>query len=377
MTDNYVNWRARLAGEEVRTFLQPQLFDCGYYRKPIVRKLPNGQNETTGWEPVAIFIDGEDGLSGLIGIGDDMRELADEDIYGERLWSWISNRPITYEVYQAVAERGEPWPDSKEVQLAATMGVEAVPAANREVTRNDNMPDEVDNRPGYVIAAEAIDKAIAVSKAHVVTDVKTAEIGLGIVNRIAELRLKAKRDGEAEYKPLYAQYKNLLDAWKPPVDRADTEEKRQTASINSWKRAEEKRLRDEAAKADAERKRLADEAATKQAEEDEKAARAADRAIANGEPPSMAEAPFEVEMPEPVVAPVFIAPPVINLNGTYGKRKLRETPKEPTFTINDYDAVYAHFKNLESVKSTLAILVKAAVKSNITVPGVTVTKEEE
>ena len=82
-------------------------------------------------------------------------------------------------------------------------------------------------------------------------------------------------------------------------------------------------------------------------------------------------------MPEPVVAPVFVAPPVINLNGTYGKRKLRETPKEPTFTINDYDAVYAHFKNLESVKSTLAILVKAAVKSNITVPGVTVTKEED
>jgi hypothetical protein len=378
MTDNYANWRLRIEGKEVKTFLQPQLFDCGYYRKPLVKKLANGQNETTGWEPVAIFIS-DDGLAGLIGSGDAIRDLTEEEIYGEQLWSWINNRPITYEVYQAVAERGEPWPDSKEVQLAATMGVEAIPAANREVNRSDNAPpDEVDNRPGYVIAAEAIDKAIAVSKAHVVKDLASAEIGLGIVNRIAELRLKAKRDGEAEYKPLYAQYKNLLDAWKPPVDRADTEEKRQTANINGWKRAEEKRLKDEAAKAEAERARIAAEAEKARIAREEAEQRIADRAIANGEPPSMAEAPFEVEMPEPEpVKPAPVQPTTVALVGTYGRRKLRETPVEPTFTIDDYDAVYNHFKNLESVKSCLAILVKAAVKSNITVPGVTVTKPEE
>jgi hypothetical protein len=260
------------------------------------------------------------------------------------------------------------------------MGEEnVVPAANREVTRSDNQPpEEVDNRPGYVIAAEAIDKAIAVSKAHAITDQKSAEVGLGLVNRIAELRLKAKRDGEAEYKPLYAKYKNLLDAWKPPVDRADAEEKRQTANINAWKRAEEKRLRDEAAKAEAERKRLEEQEAARRQEEEERAARAMDRAIANGEAPATMEMPFEVEMPEPVTAaPAPVTPTVVALAPTYGKRKLRETKAEPTYTITDYEAALGFFKNTDAVKACIEILIKGAIKVNVTVPGVTVTKPEE
>lgn len=381
MTDYYTNWKARLEGATVKTYLQPQLEDAGYYRKPITRKLANGQNETLDWEPVALWVENDD-LLGLIGRGAAMRDLSEQELIGEEFWSWICRNPIPYEVYQAVAERGEPWPDSKEVQLANTMGEADIPAANREVTRSDNQPppEEEDKRPASVKAAEAIDKAIAVSKAHTITDQKSAEIGLGLVNRIAELRLKAKRDGEAEYKPIYAQYKNLLDAWKPPVDRADAEEKRQTANINSWKRAEEKRLREEAAKAEAERKRLEEEAAARAAEEEERAQRAADRAIANGVPPSEQDL-FEVEAPEPIVAPIPIAAPIqpttVTLTGTYGKRKLRDTPVEPTFTIDDYNAAVDFFKNTETIKAAITILIKGAIKVNVMVPGVTVTKPEE
>ena len=379
MSDNYANWKARLEGRAVKTFLQPQLEDAGYYRLPITNRKPNGQTDITGWVPVAMWVEGGE-LAGLVGAGDDIRDMTSEQLYGEQFWSWICRHPITYEVYQAVAERGEPWPDAPEVQLANTMGEEAVPAANRDVNRNHNAAPEEDKRPAYEKAAEAIDKAIAVSKAHAITDQKSAEIALGMVNRIAELRLAAKRDGEAEYKPLYAQYKKLLDAWKPPVDRADAEEKRQTANINAWKRAEEKRLREEAAKAEAERKKLEEEAAARAKEEEERAQRAADRAIANGVPPAEQDL-FEVEVPEPIVAPIPLSAPIqpttVALAPTYGKRKLKDTPVEPTFTIDDYNAAVDFFKNTDTIKAAITILIKGAIKVNVAVPGVTVTKPEE
>jgi hypothetical protein len=377
MTDYYANWKARLAGSAVKTYLQPQLEDAGYYRLPITNRKANGQTDVTGWVPVAMWVDGGE-LCGLVGAGDDIRDMTSEQLCGEQFWSWICRNPISYELYKAVAEDSQPWPDSPAQQLAATMGEETVPAANREVTRSDNMPPEEPELPPHEKAAQAIDKAIAVAMAHAVVDKQSAEIGLGIVNRLAELRLQAKRDGEAVYKPVYAEYTKLRGMWVPPVERAENAEKGMTSKINSWKRAEEKRLREEAAKAEAERKRLEEEAAAKRAEEEERAARAADRAIANGIPPSEHEAPvMELEPPAVEPAPAPVKPTTVALAPTYGKRRLRETPVEPIFTINDYDAVYQHFKNLESVKACLAVLVKAAVKANIAVPGVTVTTEEE
>jgi hypothetical protein len=379
MTDYYANWKARLAGQTVKTFLQPQLEDAGYYRLPITNRKPNGQTDITGWVPVAMWVDGGE-LTGLVGAGDDIRDMSSDQLCGEQFWSWICRNPITHEIYKAVAEDGKPWPDSPAVQLAATMVQQAeptIPAANREVTANHNAAPEEDNRPAYEIAAEKIDNARGVADTFEVKDLKTAEQALGIVNRLAELRLNAKRDGEDEYKPHYNKYKKLLDAWKPPIDRAEASEKALTAKINSWKRAEEKRLREEQAKADAERKRQHEEAARKLEEEEAAAARAMDRAIANGEPPSAQAAPvLELEPPVEQPAPAPVAPPVINLNGPYGKRRLRDTPPTVIVEITDYDKVYEFFKNTEAVRSCLMILAKASVKVNVPVPGVTTRNEE-
>lgn len=380
MSDHYANWKARLAGQTVKTYLQPQLEDAGYYRKPLSEKDPsgNGKNIVKGWEPVALWVDNS-ALCGLIGAGDAIRDLSEHELAGEELWSWICRNPISYSLYQAVAEAGEPWPDAPEVQLANTMP-EAVPAANREVTRNDNAPPEEDKRPAYVIAAEAIDNARGVADTFEVTDLKTAEQGLGIVNRLAELRLKAKRDGEEEYKPHYNKYKALLDAWKPPIDRCETSEKNLTARINSWKRAEEKRLKEENAKAEVERKRLADEAEAKRLEEEERIARAADRAIANGIPPAEQEAPVVEEPPISLQAALNTSlsnkPTVVALAPTYGKRKLRPTAPEVIVEITDYDKVYEFFKNTEAVRACLMLLAKASVKVNVPVPGVTSRTED-
>lgn len=376
MTDFYANWKARLAGQTVKTFLQPQLEDAGYYRLPITNRKQNGQTDITGWVPVAMWVEGEE-LTGLVGAGDEMREMTSTQLCGEQFWSWICRNPITYEVYDAVANHGAPWPDSPAEQLANTLP-EAVPAANREVTRNDNAPPEEDKRPAYEIAAEKIDNARGVADTFEVKDVKTAEQALGIVNRLAELRLNAQRDGEAEYKPHYNKYKKLLDAWKPPVDRAAASEKALTAKINSWKRAEEKRLKDEAAKAEAERAAAVAKAELERIEREERAARAADRDIAAGIPPAEQELPVIQEVPITLTEALRkpIAPTTVALVSTYGKRKLRDTPPAVIVEITDYDAVYQFFKNTESVKACLMILAKASIKVNVPVPGVTTRNEE-
>jgi hypothetical protein len=119
MTDNYINWRRRLAGEKVETFLQPQAADCGYYRKPITEAVlgangkTNGQKRVIGWIPVAYYVDAflPTVLRGLIGAGDGMRDLSEHEVTDESLWSYCCRYPIPYDVYQAVAENGEPWPD--------------------------------------------------------------------------------------------------------------------------------------------------------------------------------------------------------------------------------------------------------------------------
>jgi hypothetical protein len=120
MTDFYANWKARLAGQTVKTYLQPQLEDAGYYRLPITNRKPNGQTDITGWVPVAMWVEGEE-MTGLVGAGDEMREMTSTQLCGEQFWSWICRNPITYEVYDAVANHGAPWPDSPAEQLANTL----------------------------------------------------------------------------------------------------------------------------------------------------------------------------------------------------------------------------------------------------------------
>jgi hypothetical protein len=121
---SYTNWTKRLAGEKVKTFVQPQPDDEGYYRKPVTEMVlgrdgkTNGQRRVIDWIPVAYFLtdpssaDGQH-LAGLIGAGKHMRDMTDDETADESLWSWVCRHPIPYEMYTAVAESGESWPDLK------------------------------------------------------------------------------------------------------------------------------------------------------------------------------------------------------------------------------------------------------------------------
>jgi hypothetical protein len=365
---SFTRWRRRLLGERVETFLQPDQGDEGYYRKPVKKKLNNGQWQTLGWNAVGLWMGPNGQMTGLIHSWDNpiiVRDLTRDELTSEEFWSYIVANPISYETYEKVAG-GEPWPDSKEVQLANTMP--DIPAADREVAKDDNKPPE--DLPLDVQHRNAIMSAVGVAKAFTVTSDDTAEQGLGIKNRLAELRLAAQRDGEAAYKPVYAEYKRLFGIWNPMVGLAEDEEKSLNGKLLTWRESERRRIAAEAEKVRVEAAKAAAAEAERKRLEEEAAQRAADRAIIRGEPEAAPEIHEEAPCPAPPAAASTPAP--APLRPTYGKRKLKE--EEKTFLDEtqpiDFDALYQHFKNTEVVQLTLKTLALAAVRSGSEVPGV-------
>jgi hypothetical protein len=358
MTDYYANWRKRLAGETVKTFLQPQLEgDCGYYRRPITEAVlgpnnkTNGQKRIIGWEPVAYFP--KDGtLHGAIGA----RRMTSNEVTDEGLWSWVVKYPIKEETYRA-AVRGEPWPDlmARPAEPAMThtnvaAEQESTGTTVREITIGDNKPPAVEPHIEY---GEAIDNAVRAARDLQVTDEASAAMVLGAENRIAELRLAADKAGKAVYQPLYQQYKTIMARWTPMLTLAKTMEESLHRKYMLWRAAEKKKADDAAAAAAAEAARI-----------EEANARAADRAIAQGIPE-----PAPV-VPEPPLATAAAHVPVAATYRAPGQRKAaQEVEKWFLDAIDDQDEVYKFFRDNADVKAALLKVATAAIKNGQEVPG--------
>lgn len=369
---SFINWQRRLAGETVKTFLQPQLEDEGYYRKPIVEPVigangkTNGQKRIIGWTPVAYFID-RGMLCGVIGD----RDMAANEVTDETLWSYVCKHPIKEEVYRAVAERGEPWPDASpaaafnkdmavdpEKALDKAMGADADDQQRLETEMavllgpgsNSNKAPPVEP---HVEHGEAIDNAVRAAQDLKATDETTAAILLGAKNRLAELRIAADKAGHAIYDPLRKVYVDAQKPWPIMVAKADTMEKALNTRYLTW-RADEKKKAEKAAAEAAESQRLIDEANQ----------RAADRAISRGEPEAAPEVP-EVS-PAAMPAPAPVTP-------TYRAAGQRTTPREVERWwldgINDQAKVYEFFKNNAAVGAVLFNLAADATKNGQEVPG--------
>jgi hypothetical protein len=332
-------------------FSQPQPEDEGYYRKPQTEPVlgangqPNGQKRVIGFEPVAYFM--KDGiLQGAIG----KRRMTPEEVSDEGLWSWVVNRPISYEWWQA-AVKGEPWPDLQKIEETLKNSAAAIPAANREVTSSDNAPPE--GVEPHIYHAELIENAIRASRDLLVTDEASAAILLGAKNRVAELRLAADKAGHAIYDPLHAAYKAEQVKWPGMVKKAADWETTLNRRYLEWRDAENRRIAREKA-----------DAAQRQAEIDAANARAADRAIAQGQPE-----PAPV-VPEPTQDTAAAPTPV---SATYRAPGQRAKPKEVETWhldgIDDFDAVYKHFKDNADVKAALTKVATATIKSGQEVPG--------
>lgn len=383
---SYTNWEKRLKNITVTTHEQPYAEDEGYYRKPITEKLANGRNKIIDFIPVAVFVDQADNKTLVvhIGAGDNLREIdTPEAIADADFWTWCCRYPITHQAYND-ALAGKPWPDLTPIERAVGEGaqvrpakpdekstVEAVPAANREVARTDNLPPDepVEDLPLDQQHANAIDAVIAKASLKIVNDIEAAA-ALGNKNLLAELRLAADKDGKAIYEPMYRAYTAEQKKWSPIGKRAKDHEDALNKAILTYRETERKRLAAIAAKkaeeeAAAERDRLAEIARLEEINQ-----RAADRAIIAGEEipePLVPELPPE---PEPLPIPATPAP----LVATYGSRKIKEEVKLILDAITDQDAVYTFLRDDPKLKALLLELATAKVKAGFTVPG-TKTRE--
>lgn len=357
---SYEKWRARLRGDKVVNFLIPDDQDEGYYRKPHGVKKSNGIMEIHGYTPVALFMVGG-AIGGLWGAGADVRDMTEDELCDEGLWSWLVGNPVSYETYTAVAERGERWPDLNPVQTAASAINEALKAEGdgKRLAENQDAPAEgaKDAPKEPETAAEfkaVIDRLVLNSlETTAVTTEEEAAVAAGTKNMIAETRLASKKKGEEAYKPHWTAYKKLHGEWTPMLAVAETEEKRLERIVLTFR---QKKRETDAAQAAQEQQR--------QAQEEEANQRAADRAISQGEEP-----------PPPVVEPTPPKPPEAQkpVAPTYGTRTIKE--EEKTFTtIEDEAKVCAFYRGSPELVAVLHTLIDRSLKKGEAVPGITTRK---
>lgn len=187
IADQFAAWGALLRGE--RPMLHSDDPASGYYRIRYKRGVEYGP-----WEPVAIWRD-NDGKLWVLRAG---REVAIDQV-----WPWCAKFPIRHEVYEAVAERGEPWPDAS----PAVMGHNASPPGDGI----DEIRDRIDD-----LARDA-ERMIAAGGAQTKD---AADHASDLANVLAELSAKADKAREAEKAPHLEAGRQVDAAWRPLITRA-------------------------------------------------------------------------------------------------------------------------------------------------------------
>lgn len=376
---SYNHWRARLAiAEKYSTvaerraavaalkinFMRVTVEDEGYYRKPVTEKHPtNGSNIITGWIPVAYFLH-NNVLTGVIGSGDNARDLTAQEMLDEALWSWVVSNPISYELYQGVVEHGDDWPDlpkngTPDLVDGGKTSYSTYPDERRdrngnprEITSGDNKPPEL---LPHVEHATAIDNAIGAGKGLKATTAVEAALAAGAANLIRDRRLAAEKAGKIRVDPLKLAYETERNNWLPPVQRAKAAEDVLRKEVSNFETAERKRIAQEQL-----------DAMEKQREQEEANARAADRAIGAGEPE-----------PPPVVEEVAIPQAPQPVKATYGNYKPAAKQVRKFAVITDHVAVYKYFSDMPVMIEFLQKLATDEIRTGIVVPGTTVREGTE
>ena len=313
---NYDYWRKALAGEKPKMFVdEPQV---GFYRKAVYTKEPNKAAKRTGWTPVAVFLTPDANMQGVLTAVIGNRQETDRDKINE-LWSYCAANPISEETYRAVAERGEPWPDSHEtvpsisVANSTSMLWPLVLSDGTKIERHEAIGADLEEASKHLAKFAVIESDEQSSKAR------------SLQQRFLDLRGEAKKHYDALNDPLLAEQKRIRGIWFPIRDRADEAATKLREAMGKWE--DEKR---KAAKVAAER------------------AEAGQPAASNVPPPS---------------------PQIKGGTGRAASVKV-----ETVVTSIDVDKVFEQFKTAPQVVELLNILAQKAIRAGIPVPGA-VTEE--
>lgn len=295
----------------------------GYFRCPAVKGGPS--------LPVAIWRDEK----GVLQIWRDNKPVA-----LERVWPWCVMNPISYEWYEAKTERGEPWPDEHqdEVATAEAGAGEGVPAADRVVTKTDNSAPQESETDALARQIEAAAKNI--TQYEKIENDQQAGAAQSLRSRLNELSGDADKKRVAEKAPHLDKCKEIDGKWQPLVKKA----KEAADTIRRFLSAYET---DKAHKAAAEAARIAAEQAKQKPVAQDNA----------GEPAAPPEAPVTPLMPT-------------TIKGAAGRAATVRVKK--VAKVVDYDKAFAALKAVPEIKQAIDKVAQRMIDAGNTVPGVEV-----
>lgn len=256
--------------------------------------------------PVAYFME-----------GDKMVCVAGDQEIGEQrsLELWTSCQPIAEDVWRAVAERGEPWPD-----------IDAY-VHGQNIKAGDDIEALTDQIDSALKGLSAYDK---------ITSDDERDRAQTLRSRLLELSTTADRKRVTEKAPHLAAEKAVDAVWQPLVKRAKVGADTIRAAMNAW--------------------------------ENEKAQKRAAAEEENRRAMKMAGIPEGIGMDAP---PPDTQRPI---KGAYGRAASVRTVKRAE--IVDQDVVYEVFKARNEVHNVLQHLAQIAVEDGIEVPGIKVVEEK-
>jgi hypothetical protein len=336
-TTGYNYWRAKMGTLAISEgYGEPQSFEDspvpGFYRKAIMEKVPNKRAKRIGWEPVAVFRH-ENQITGALGD----RTLTGDELLG--IWTHICGNPISEDWYRAVAERGEPWPDSHEADASSFTQDDksGKPLASADVSQ-----------PQDKIAAGLAECEALLPKYATIDSDEVSSKARSLQNRFLDLRGDAKREYDRLNDPLLEEQKRIRAIFFPLRDRADEAAKRLRAAMESHedeKRRAAKRAEDAARKA-----------ALAHAE-------AAEKAAEQGKPPP----------PPPMVEKPNTEAPAAQIRG--GAGRAASVRVETIVTHIDVMMAAEFFKEKGELREFLMAMAQKAIRAGISVPGA-VTEEK-
>lgn len=323
-------WRAALAEPDRRKW--PPIADghpeAGYYR------VKDGGK----WVPIKYLYErGE--LYCCIGVGEDWLDL--DEAIEKFTWAWPN--PISRETYEIVMKGGN-WPDV-DPEVERQMG-----------KRGDNKPPATEGEDP-ILADLTIDleNALEAAKRYAkIENDQTSEAALSARNRLNEIANKLKKRHRELKAPVLAQGKKLDADYLRPADSAEAAALVIRRAMGAW----------ETQKANAAR-----EAAEAARRAEEEAQREADRAIADGVPPSAMET---LNVPAPELAPV--PAPATQIRSGYGRAAHVGVVKKID-QITDYRALALAYIERETVKAAIMKCAEQDVKNGHQPPGVTIKEE--
>lgn len=236
------------------------------------------------------------------------------------IWSWCCRTPITEELYRAISEKGQSWPDAIEEMIGSN------------------------NPPTDEAAIDEIDSAISAANAELAKPV-TDQAGADRLGNHRDRLAKLYKDREAARKTEKQPHMDAAQAvdarFKPILARVEEAGSKIKKAITSWLLIEERRRNEEAV------------AEMKRQEEQRKAALNAN-----------------LPLPEPMPVPVVDRPKA----GTAGRATALRTYKRAEIT--DYKAALSHFEGNSEVKELIQTLADRCVRAGVDVPGCKVIEEK-